>query len=284
MPVGPGSLADRALRHPAWCVGAAALVSLLVRLAFTPFGPVLVSDAYAYVVKALEVAHGDLTPMRSHAIGWPLAMAPVRLALPDMAMTARMDVARVFSCVLGAAIVVPLYWLARALLGAPRALLVVALFTFSPVLVRSAGSAMTEPLFTLLLVVALWAAVEAGRPGVSPLLAPAVAGLSFWVRKDGLFVAAVVLALLWLRRRAISPPPARLMAAAALAFVVVVAPSAWQRYRAFGSPTDFGANNKYFVDEREHVWSSNVPVPGFLDYVRTHDTGDLVDSSCGTAS
>jgi hypothetical protein len=277
MPAALRTLVDRALRHPARCVSAAVLVSLLVRLAFTPFGLVLVSDAYAYVVKALEIARGDLTPMRSHAIGWPLAMAPAWLALPDMAMTARMDVARALSCVLGAATVVPVYGLARALLGAPRALLVVALFTFSPVLVRSAGSAMTEPLFTLLFVVALWAALDAGRPGVSPLLAPAVAGLSFWVRKDGLFIAAVVLAVLWLRWRAISPRPARLMAAAALAFVVVAAPPAWQRYRTFGSPTDFGANNKYFVDEREHVWSSNVPTPGFLEYVRTHGAGDLVD-------
>ena len=265
-------------RRPWALVASAGLAALIVRLALAPYGAVFVSDEFAYLIKSLEILRGNLVPMQTHAIGWPVALAGAFALLPDMDILARMSWARVVSSVIDSCSVLPLFVLGRALLGAPATAVLLFLFVFSAGSIVSAGSGMAEPLFTLLMLSALAFAVFARASRRFAWLAGASAGLAYWVRFNGLFVlASSLIVIAWPHRRAPRMDALRLVAAVVAAFLLVASPVAVQRALVFGSPTFNGENSKYFIDDYEQLFSNNVPVPTFREYLARHDVADYLD-------
>ncbi|MBP7571358.1 MAG: glycosyltransferase family 39 protein [Acidobacteria bacterium] len=256
------------------------LLACLLRLAFTPFGLVLAEDGFGYLVKAREIASGDLLPMSTHAIGWPLALAPFVGMAGGTHGAGAMAIARLVSIAAGTAILFPLARLARELVD-PASMRLALLFTaVSAVLITSAWSAMAEPLFTLLLVGAVASMVRARGAARTPWWAGALAGLAWWVRPHGLLAAfALVLAAATDRREGERlAAPLRRAAAVGLVACAVAAPAAIQRHAAFGSPLTFGANDKILLAaEKEHVWSPNVPVVSLRDFLGSMTPGRAFD-------
>lgn len=251
----------------------------LIRLAFVPFDRVLTEDAFGYLIKALEITRGDLTPMATHAIGWPLALAPFVALAPGSGITAAMTIARVVSVLAAALVMIPLWSLCARLVDRRTGRLALALVGVSTFLIGTAVSAMAEPLFTLLLIGAVAAVVRAREHPAAAAWAGALAGLSFWVRPHGaIAVAAVWLALLVSRHADGTRTHSwRRLLGAALVTLVAAFPAAVQRQIAFGSPVDFGENVKILVDQPEQILSPNVAAPSPSEYLSTHSAGEIVD-------
>ena len=102
-------------------------------------------DVYAYALKALEIARGELTPVRSHAIGWSFLLAPFLTLVPSASMTTVLDVARVVASAVDALTVVPVAVLARETLDRRAQLVVLALFPFAASSIQIAVGGFAEP-------------------------------------------------------------------------------------------------------------------------------------------
>jgi hypothetical protein len=259
-------------RRPAALVVMAFLLALAVRLAAAPFGTPANVDVFAYALKAREIAQGDLTPIRTHAIGWSLVLAPVVALVPGAPMLQVLDLVRLVAGVLGAAAVVPFAALARRALDPPARLAALLLFPFALLPVRMAVRGFAEPLFTLLLLGALAGALGGARGRV---VGAAAAGFAWVTHPTGVAVpviTAVVTAMA--APRGMRLGRATLVLAIALA---VAAPAAGQRARAFDGPMDYGFNTRFFVEHRQDVTSASLEPPTLVEYVAATPPARILD-------
>jgi len=250
------------------------LVMATVILGHVPCGEVLRKDAFAYLVKAVQITHGDWTPLEHGVMGWPIFQAFFLKLFNVSSIFYAMIVSRLLSVILMAAIIIPCYFLCRKILNPYATVVALSGIALSPRFIYMGKDAMTEPLFLLLAVtvVVLLTNDEACSPA-RMLCAAALAGLSFWVRPNGLFLLPVVfgsvLFAVFRHRKNFS-----LLFAAPLVFFLVALFQLYDRFRTFGGALHFGANSKYLVSSYQDVWAVNVSAPTWREYILTNSWPD----------
>lgn len=253
------------------------LCALAIRVIFTP-NNILMTDGFIYFLKAIEMARGDFSPMLSSAHGWPLFLSPFLYFLQAAGIYQKMFYVRILSDLLGALTIFPLAYLAKNLIKKENIYVPLSLFAFYIQLVLSDTNGYTESLFTFLLLMSLLFIYKAFKNFNYLLLASLFAALSFYVRQNGLFVFFIVVICIFLLRRHFNNFRYRQVLLSVLVFFIAVAPVFYQRYAYYGSTMFYGENSKYFVDNyRYQVWSPNIPVPTFTEYLKTHNIHDYFD-------
>ena len=156
-------------------------------IAFTRYAWQLGNEPWAEVL-----AHADRHP------GYPAAVLAashvVRAVAPGPPAAVFMTSAQLVSFLAGVLLVLPLYALGRELVGRRAAFVAVVLVLSLPAAGAVMVDAVTEPLFLLLAVTALWAGVRALRTYRPAAFAAcgAFAGGAYLVRPEGLVIAAAV--------------------------------------------------------------------------------------------
>jgi len=250
-------------------------------LGAVPFDRVLREDAYNFVVKGMEIAHGDFSLDRAQVIGWPLMLGSIFSFLDVSDVFEAMFVARWTAIAIFALCVFVLGRICLRLFGREGyhglVIAIVLAFMFAYRTGDAARSALAESLIVLCTLVVTWLLLKACttdriRLGYAALSA-AVSGIAYYVRPYGLFLFAALLLVILL----VSRKHRRRMVTAGLVaigvFVIVTLPDLYARYISFGSPLDYGSNSKYFVDHYEHVWADNVAAPSLWQYLTSHDWG-----------
>lgn len=255
------------------------LLSIPLLIRNIPFSLVLREDAFLYVVKGMEIAHGDLSPDRLQMIGWPLVLGAVYFVLDVGDVFEAMFIARWTTVTIIAACVFLLGKLCMKIFARQGhyalVIAIVVTFVFAVRIGEAARDALAEPLFMLCTIIMVWMMIEAFakdpfKPGYLAL-ASLVAAFAYWVRPNGLFLFAAMglFIVLVLRKHRLDLLKACLIAAGV--FLLATLPYLYSRYAAFGSPFDYGANSKYFVDHFHYAWAENVEAPSFWQYLKTHD-------------
>lgn len=240
--------------------------------------PVQRYDPYLYVIKGLEIAHGDWSPIRTHAIGWPITLGIVFRFIGRSSLFENFVIASLASVFISALAIVPLYSIAKRVSANARALfLVMAFFCVSwPLTILENDSiAMSEPLFVFLFLSSI-ALLYAAR--ASPRLMPfcgAIGGLAYWVRPNGIFILPILVISYWLwnRRRGMAACITH-CALTACAFFLTAAPFLYERLIWFGSAFNYGENNHYFAESYTDAWGTAIPPISFSQYMATHSLGD----------
>jgi 4-amino-4-deoxy-L-arabinose transferase-like glycosyltransferase len=222
--------------------------SLTITLLLAPFNQILREDALAYLIKAREIASGNFIPILTHAMGWPIMLS---LFVKNTLFNG-MTTSRIISSIIGSASIIPLFLISKKLLGRRMALLASLLFVFEPILITSAYSGLTEPLFALLLLFALYFLQKSEEKGIYAAVASFFAALSYFVRLNGIFVLLAIMAFMLIKKKTRKYIPAAL-----LIFVLVNAPNMYLRWKYFGSPFNYGANSVYTVDTIDELWYSS---------------------------
>jgi 4-amino-4-deoxy-L-arabinose transferase-like glycosyltransferase len=181
----------------------------------------LIADGTGYVHPFVWDRTGVAVPTAGHPPLWPALLAgPAALGLDGT------SAARVLGAVVGGLTCVPAGLLARRLGGARAGLLAAALVAGYPAFVSADTSGMSEPLYVLLVAVALMLAVRVAQEGPGRRLGRAAAlggclGVAALTRTEGLLLVVLLAwpAILLARRRR----PAAL-AVATLTALVVIAP------------------------------------------------------------
>jgi len=261
------------------------------------------ADAYLYLLKSLEIIQGDWTPMLTHAYGLSILAAPFLALWGDVPLIEHMMHARVFALLVSTLFLIPAFLIAREYLSCAGQVAVLALLAVHPMLVMGAGDFLTDMLFSTLVLFALYASIR-GTCDVRWLyVAVMIGALSYWVRANGVFILAAVLAVFvldqlitrwheikvarvkgWWRRvvatlRTLRYGSMLLHCVSMVAlFVLLVAPMLFARDAEFGSPFTYGENDKIFVDNfTRDVWAPNIPARSLGEYLETHSLVDVID-------
>ncbi len=266
-----------------------ALFTFVFLLLTSHYNQLLRYEHYWYLLKAFEITNGNFEAMPSHSIGWPAILAVFFKLFGIGNVFAGMVVARIVGSLFLALCVLPFAKLAFRVLEEPAAKLAVIGFAlFGPLLQLGSSEAGTEaPFFfaQLLFLVLLTAPANPStgaersessaplglRAFARPIWAAGIAALAWYVRPNGLILGAFLLiALLW-RRSGWKP-----LALCAATFLVVSGPLIYSRQKAFGSFMEYGVNSKFLADNHGMAQAYNVPVPGIVEYLKTHSPKDWV--------
>jgi hypothetical protein len=208
--------ADRGSRGEVLALGALAAAAFLFRLAIARAMPIIEVDGAYWCGFAGALARGDWAHGLSSA--WP-PLYPLAIALASRlgplgppSPEALEAAARLVSAVAGAVLLIPLNAIGRRLLLAPARWIALLIAAVHPRLVEYSTAALSESLFTLLLVASLAAWVRAHEGGASRRSslweagAGAGMGLAFLTRAEAFPLALA----LWLVSKVVSPSRRRL--------------------------------------------------------------------------
>lgn len=252
-------------------------VSLALRLIFNSDNFILREDSYTYFLKSLEIIKGDFTPVLSHEIGLSLIAAPIFALFGSHSIFEKMIIAEIFSAVVGTLVILPVYYLCKQLKLPDIAIfLVILVFSFYPALIIMSDRFLTESLFTLVFLSAIYFVLKSQDNPKSILFSFSLASIAWWLRPNGLLVFFVVLisgALINIKN---FKNIAKVLIIGILVFVVLSLPVILLRIETFGVFT-YGENDKLFVENYEMVWSGNIKAPGFLEYLSTHNIGQILN-------
>ena len=257
------------------------LTSLAIRLVFTPFDVLPQGDGYIYVLKSLEITRGNFTPIRTHAIGWPLVMAFFFYFFKSESIFRYMIYARIISGIIGALCVFPLACIGSKLFNRKRdVFLLLVFFSFSPYMILYSISALSEPLFTFLLLWCIYFIIRAKENRNNILISSIIGAFAYYVRPNGIFILFIILLsfciLSYISRKQILTSDFFYVIFIIFIFFLISAPFLYQRYIHFGSPFFYGENSKFFVDKYEEVWCSNIKNPSIWEYIKTHKYEDYI--------
>jgi hypothetical protein len=240
----------------------------------TPFSLPLEKDPYAYLVKSLEITNGDFAPIQTHALGWPLLMSFFFLLFKSQSIFQNMFYTRIISDVFGALSIFPLAYIGKQLFDKRILFVLLILFCFSSSLIISATSAYTESLFIFLFLITLCFIFKTLEKQKYILFAACSGAIAYYVRPNGFLVLLIILISFLLMRKQIPNFKYTYFIYLILIFGAISAPFLYQRYLYFGSPFSYGENSKYFIDSPLKVWSYNIPIPTFWEYIKTHTVVD----------
>jgi 4-amino-4-deoxy-L-arabinose transferase-like glycosyltransferase len=210
------------------------------------------------------VTHGEYSvnpgqPTSFRAPGFPLALAGVYAIFGARNYLA----AHLFFCLIGAALVIAGYLLARVTLGDLGGLITAALIAAYPNVLYYAMHFASEPLFTLLLTLAVWVLIVAMRrpTTASFLVAGILLGASALARPIALyFLPFFALVVLWAQRPRWKPAIAGIVWMT-IGLALPIAPWAVRNYRVHdrwvllasnGGSTFWGSNNEIVLNDPRH--------------------------------
>ena len=189
-------------RRPSWLerdatvhlLGVVVAAAALVRIAWAlRYGHALDQDGVEYTRLAENLLAGrgyvgifNNGPQLNYAPLYPLMIAVVSLVVGSGALAAR-----AINVAFGAALVIPMFWIAHRMYGRRAALAVATLGAFHPTLVAFGGSSYAEgPYLTLLMCAVLWVMKWAADRRVrNAVVAGAFLGLAYLVRPEALLFA-----------------------------------------------------------------------------------------------
>lgn len=250
-------------------------ISLLYAV-HNPNGFILRYDALFYLIKSLEITLGDLTPIKTHALGLSLTIAPFFYFFKSSSLFVNMLYAQFISTLLSGLIIFPLYAVCRKVLDNKSVLIVLSLFPLSYWLMYSSVGFWSEPLFTILLLLSLYYIYKSKENPNYIFLSATFASLSYWVRPNGIILLPVVLISGFFLRKEINFNLYKALGVI-LIFFAVATPFLYQRYLYFGSLFFYGENNKYWIDTYEQLWGANYSSPSFFEFFKSHSTLELTD-------
>lgn len=235
------------------------------------------ADGITYYLKAREIASGNWIPILSHEIGLPVLLSPLVAATSSWSLERQLPMLAAFIGLFGALSVPPVAWLARRWFGTTW---IIATAVWISVILRNGyqlTGLFTEPPFIAATMFAFAFAISSDH-WWRAVVAGAFAGVSTWIRPNGLFVVAivVVIAALGIYRKYEGESSAiqrarvfRIIGIVVLTWLLVASPKFWMRIETFGAPTDYGPNSHYFSEHYGEVWNDNIPAIGFLEFVST---------------
>lgn len=136
------------------------LGALLLRLRFIPGRIMVEGDGVHYAALARNALQGDVTALLNPYWSnlWAATIAVFAWPSGDVVLAGRLA-----SAICGAALIVPVYWIAREAMGVEAGILAGIFTAVHPWLLRFSALVYSEPLFNLLLMTAIAAAVYAVR-------------------------------------------------------------------------------------------------------------------------
>lgn len=269
------------------------LIGFFFRLAIVDFSllPLFyATDPYFYLLKALEIVHGDWTPLLTHSYGISILLAPFLKLAGGAVLGDHILIATAFSVFLGALFTVPVYLVARPLVGVGGSLVVAFLVAVHPMHVSCSTFFLTDVLFAHAILFSTYCMIRGSTDIRFFYVMSIIAGLTYWLRPNGWIILIPGLLMFMItytharfRQQHVSPrytKKALIVHSVMLVLTcfLIASPMLHARYVTFGSAFTYGENDKIFSHEYTHdVWAPNIPTPTFTDFFETYGIVGVID-------
>ena len=258
-------------------------INIATRLTYLAFishyspGALLIRvDGYIYMLKSLEMLQGNWLPMRTHASGWPFLLMPFFYLIQQKSIFEMMIYSHFLSVVISSLTIIPLYLVSKEIFKDKKAVFTtLIIFTCFFWAIYGSLGLFTEPIFGLLLLFIIYCLLKYRHNPRYLIAASILAGISYWIRPNGIFVLLIILLTLWLLRKKVSHFQYHHLSQVISIFFITALPFLYQRYLHFGSPFYYGENSKYFVDKYHQLWGAAYPDISFFEYLSSHSLVEI---------
>ena len=131
------------------------VISLGLKLYTVDFSIPPHGDDFVYVIDAIQYNEGDFFISQKKHPGWSLVLTPFMTIINSDNFLDYGSVARILSIAISTISIIPMYILARRFFDEKYSLVASCLFAFEPHLNYNSGTALSEPLLILVLILSL---------------------------------------------------------------------------------------------------------------------------------
>ena len=148
------------------------------------------SDDIGYVLTAVQYNEGDFFLSQKKHPGWPLVLTPFISTIDSNSLLDYTNLARGLSLTISTASIFPMYLLVRKYFNEKYSLVASSLFAFEPHLNYNAGSALSEPLLIMVMILTMLFILN--NKTKFHYLAFVFAGLCWWARLEAFYVIIAI--------------------------------------------------------------------------------------------
>ena len=249
------------------------IISLGLKLYTVDFSIPAHSDDFGYILDSIQYGEGDFFISQKKHPGWSLVLTPFMTIINSDNFLDYGSVARILSIAISTVTIIPMYILARRFFDEKYSLVASCLFAFEPHLNYNSGTALSEPLLILVLILSLNFILSDKTK--YHYLAFIFTGLCWWVRLEAIYPAIAIILIYFIIHRAKSNS-LRNFFLCMIFLLIVISPLFIERYIQFDDPfyvwqsvTIFSENYAELLTTPENV--------GVVDFVEKHGILGLMD-------
>ena len=249
------------------------IISLGLKLYTVDFSIPPHSDDFGYVLDSIQYNQGDFFISQKKHPGWSLVLTPFMTIINSDNFLDYLNITRILSIVISTVTIIPMYILARRFFDEKYSLVASCLFAFEPHLNYNSGTALSEPLLILVLILSLNFILSDKTK--YHYLAFIFTGLCWWVRLEAIYPAIAIILIYFIIHRAKSNS-LRNFFLCMIFLLIIISPLFIERYIQFDDPfyvwqsvTIFSENYAELLTTPENV--------GVVDFVEKHGILGLMD-------
>ena len=242
------------------------IISLGLKLYTVDFSIPAHSDDFGYILDSIQYSEGDFFISQKKHPGWSLVLTPFMTIINSDNFLDYASAARILSIAISTITIVPMYILARRFFDEKYSLVASCLFAFEPHLNYNSGTALSEPLLILVLILSLNFILSDKTK--YHYLAFIFTGLCWWVRLEAIYPAIAIILIYFIIHRAKSNS-LRNFFLCMIFLLIIISPLFIERYIQFDDPfyvwqsvTIFSENYAELLTTPENV--------GVVDFVEKH--------------
>ena len=228
------------------------VISLGLKLYIVDFSIPPHTDDIAYVQDAIQYNEGDffLSPKRSP--GWSLFISPFMSVVNSNDFLDYSNFARLLTLTISTVTIFPMYILARKFFNEKYSVIAASLFAFEPHLNYNSGSALSEPLLILVLIITMVFILQNKTKYLC--LAFIFAGLCWWIRLEAFYSIIAIILIYFVVHRTKSNS-LRNFSLCMIFLLIILSPLFIQRYVQFDDPFYVYYGEKIFVDDYAGIFT-----------------------------
>ncbi|NDF27432.1 MAG: hypothetical protein EB153_07795 [Nitrosopumilaceae archaeon] len=251
------------------CLVAIAILSLGLKLYTTNFSVLPSEDTFGYVLRAISHMHGDFTEPARKTLGWSIFVSPFFEITHPNSFLDYVNIVRGISLGISTITILPMYALARRFFDEKYSLVAAFLFAIESHLNYNAGLGLSEPLFILVAILAIYFILNK-KPEYS-FLSFLLVGVLWWIRFNGV-VMLLVISIIYLANFQRSRSNLLKLVIGILMFLAVSSPMLIQKYQQYGDPLYFSQGSALYTGDYSAILAENTKSLNYspLDYIHDH--------------
>jgi len=213
-----------------------AVISILLKLSIISSSVFPTADTTSYMLNAISYANGDFAPIQNKSPGWPLLVSLFSPLVDSEKVIDYANISRTLSIVISIATILPMYVLSRKFFSEKYSLVATSLFVFEPHLNHNAVLGLAEPLFIMVLIIAVNFILNNNTKYV--YLSFLSAGILWWISWPGAMLFFILSTIFFINFKK-TPKLFLKYGLCAIIFFFIASPLLIQRYEEYGDPLYF---------------------------------------------
>ncbi len=245
------------------------LISIGLKLYTVDFSILPPEDTFGYVLRAISHNNGDFTEPARKTLGWSVVISPFLKFVDSDNFLDYVGIAKVLSLIISSISIYPMYLLARKFFNEKYSLVAAFLFAIESHLNYNAGLGLSEPLFILVIILAVYFVLDRNTKFI--YLSFFLVGILWWIRFNGIVMFPIILIILFLNFKRSRSLLLKFFLGLTI-FLITVSPMLVQKYDQYGDPLYFSQSSTLYTGEYATIVAENTKSLNYsaFDYVNEH--------------